>query len=99
MTHSLNCKRTQAREHHGRSRLDHAEVEWTLWNFLEGFSVSLKMRVLFTVALLLLQLAAALSDGPSIPRPDHTEHARLARWIAHYNTWGTLSLQGQQSAI
>jgi hypothetical protein len=57
------------------------------------------MRVLFTVALLLLQLAAVFSDGPAIPRPDHTEHARLARWIAHYNTWGTLSTQGQQSAV
>jgi hypothetical protein len=50
--------------------------------------------VLFCSMLCLLQLAAASIPDPPIPRPDHTDHARLARWLAHYNTWGTLSTQG-----
>lgn len=62
------------------------------------------MLVLFTVLLLVLQAPLqALSHQlepasrqllSHIPRPDHTEHARLARWLVHLNTWGTLSTQG-----
>lgn len=58
--------------------------------------VAARMRVLFALVLCTMQLAAAFKDEPPIPRPDHTEHARLARWLTHYNTWGTLSTQGQQ---
>lgn len=35
---------------------------------------------------------------PPIPRPDHTEHAKLARWLAHYNTWGTLATKASSDA-
>lgn len=45
--------------------------------------------------LLLLLLAALSARCQEIPRPDHSEHARLARWLVHYNSWGTLSTQGE----
>lgn len=29
--------------------------------------------------------------SPFLPRPPHTEHARLARWLVHAVDWGTVS--------
>lgn len=51
--------------------------------------------MLFCSMLCLLQLAAAEMADPPIPRPGHTDHTRLARWLAHYNTWATLSTHGE----
>lgn len=47
------------------------------WVFLLGLSV----------------VAPAAEAAENTPRPSHTEHARLARWLAHMNGWGTLSTQ------
>jgi hypothetical protein len=56
------------------------------------------LLLLCTCAWLCTSRVAAADPAPPIPRPDHTEHARLARWIAHYNTWGTLATQASSDA-
>jgi len=52
------------------------------------------MPALLQFCFLLCLLGPAYSHTQPIPRPDHTDHARLARWLVCYNGWGTLSTQG-----
>jgi hypothetical protein len=33
------------------------------------------------------------------PGPPHTEHARLARWLAQFNDWGTLSFRSGNTGV
>lgn len=56
---------------------------------------SLLLLLLCTCACLCGRVSA---EPPPIPRPDHTEHAKLARWLAHCNTWGTLATQANPDA-
>lgn len=56
------------------------------------------LLLLCTCACLCGAHVSADNPDPPIPRPDHTEHAKLARWLAHYNTWGTLATQASSES-
>eukprot|EP00208_Stichococcus_sp_RCC1054_P006725 CAMPEP_0206141792 /NCGR_PEP_ID=MMETSP1473-20131121/14135_1 /ASSEMBLY_ACC=CAM_ASM_001109 /TAXON_ID=1461547 /ORGANISM="Stichococcus sp, Strain RCC1054" /LENGTH=211 /DNA_ID=CAMNT_0053536487 /DNA_START=99 /DNA_END=734 /DNA_ORIENTATION=+ len=44
----------------------------------------------FTRCAVALLLTATVAHC-ELPRPDHTQHAEMARWLVHINDWGTLS--------
>lgn len=49
------------------------------------------MRALLCLLAVLSCATAATAAAADWPRPAHTEHAQLARWLAHTAQWGTIS--------
>lgn len=56
-------------------------------------------RMMLLLLVQSLMLCQPVLSGPAIPRPDHTEHARLARWLTHSNDWGTLATTGKTKPL
>lgn len=49
------------------------------------------MRALLCLLAALSCATAATAAAADWPRPAHTEHAQLARWLAHTAQWGTIN--------
>eukprot|EP00882_Tetradesmus_deserticola_P004166 GHRQ01004401.1.p1 GENE.GHRQ01004401.1~~GHRQ01004401.1.p1 ORF type:complete len:232 (+),score=65.60 GHRQ01004401.1:273-968(+) len=49
------------------------------------------MWAAYAVLITLLPSVAVATAVADFPRPAHTEHAKLARWLVHSAAWGTIS--------
>jgi hypothetical protein len=53
--------------------------------------------MLSNIPIFALAVLVVSTTATTIPRPPHTEHAKLARWLAHTASWGTLSSSAQDT--